>query len=381
MPRLRGVMQAYLSSFSNPFLLLPPNLLSPSRIENLSPIPVGPTGYCFSVVKMRLLLVSSAALLAFGCSVFGRPQNTQQEKRNLPSFTYDIASTLLSDSNAPDTVTYPAKIEDLTNAKTNANTSPELKSDGQPNFVTLDTSLKNTLTDTSDIASTFSSNSVTRPIDFTSIFNNPGSSSEMPSANPSSPDASDISRFLSSKAPITGTLLSEGLPDSGQDLPARVPEVPDDFEYWLQDIYNQHLRYYMFELTESKTGIDFPVNSGIGSEYHTWGGFMRGFLRLKPGFALYRKDDTTVLSIMNLARPCGVKYDEQTDEQAKDCPDERILKSFESAWTQKVFKYFKHVLSFDSIHDRNTLQGICVGNLKGLTPIDKDNPYFVECVS
>lgn len=101
------------------------------------------------------------------------------------------------------------------------------------------------------------------------------------------------------------------------------------------------------------------------------------FLQSKPGFALNRQDDKTVLSLVNLVHPCGVSH----DEQAMDCPDERILQSFESAWIEKVQVLLKHLLSFDSIRDKDTLEGICRGYLKGLTPIDEINPRFVECVN
>lgn len=294
-------------------------------------------------------------------------------------FTYDIASTLPFDSTTPDTGTYSAQLEGLTNANTNANPyskisllSPDTAPDGQPNSVTVDTSPKNTPKDTTyDIASTFSSNSVPQRIDLGSTFNNPNSPSELPSTIPSSPDESDASRSPSSETPNTGMLLSKASPDSGQDL-----HLPRDFQFRVQEIHDHKARYAIFELTESKKGLVYQPNIGNGNEFLTWGDFVDRFFQSKPGFALYRQDDTTVLSLMNLFRPCGVIFDPQAK---KDCPDERILKPFESAWVKSVQVLFKHVLSFDSIRDLDTLEGICEGNLKGRTPVLKYSG-FGECV-
>lgn len=101
---------------------------------------------------------------------------------------------------------------------------------------------------------------------------------------------------------------------------------------------------------------------------------MHVFLRSRPGFAFYRKDKTTVFSLMNLVQPCR-------DEAMSNCRDEEILKSFESAWTPKDFLPFKTVEAFGPIRDRDGLIHICKENLRGLTPLHKYDPDFVECVN
>lgn len=314
-----------------------------------------------------------AALLACGFTALGRPLSTQQQKRDLMPFTtYGITSTLFSDANAPGT--YLATPEDPINLNTysetaaGAVTSPEFKTEGQNSFVALDTSPKNPLTNTdtkSDVDPLIASNSITKP----------DPSSGIVSTTLFSPDAPDTSRFVSGDTPVANTLLSQW-----GASPEKTPWFPNGFRTSVQDIEEHKCRYRLFELSEDKEGLEVktgPDQKAVcGSENESWGDFMKQFDQCRPGFALYRKDDATVLSLMNMRHECGTQDTYGHWEKGLYCQDEMILRSFKTAWIQNVSRDFARVLPFDSIRRQSDLVNICKENLRGLTPLKSSR----ECV-
>lgn len=319
-------------------------------------------------------MLSGASLLACGCTVLGRPLSTQQQKRDLiPFTTYDITSTFFSDANAPGT--HLAKPEDPINFNTYSEiaagpvTSPDFKTESQNSFATLDTPLKNPLTNTdtkSDVDPLIASNSGTQP----------DPSSEIASTIPSSLNAPDTSRFISSDTSVANTVLSWGASAE------KTPWFPNGFRTSVQDMKDHKCRYRLFELSEDKGG--FEVKAGpdqtpvCGAENESWGDFMKQFDQCHTGFALYRKDDATVLSLMNMRHECGTQDASGHWEKGLYCQDEVILMSFKTAWIQNVSLDFRHVESFDSIRRQSDLVGICKENLIGRTPLKSSNSR--ECV-
>lgn len=115
-------------------------------------------------------------------------------------------------------------------------------------------------------------------------------------------------------------------------------------------------RYCIYELPPDEKTF---VYKECGAENSDWENVSEAVESSNPGFALYRRDDDLVLSIMNLLRECQMNFENRIWTYSQTCwPEEGILSSYKLKWVASVSTVFTQIMSFDSNRLRTTLAEI-----------------------
>lgn len=296
-------------------------------------------------------MLSSAALLACGFLVFGRPLSTQREKRDWMPTTpaYNIASAGFS----PDTTTYsPGALlsEDnlryLTGMDVNFNlassspvgssTSTALQKDFQPN-TGLDIALSSQeALNTSPISPDVESEGLTTFGTFPS-----------PDTQPDPPV--DTKTVSNTEAPIMLAINGHS---------TKTLAYPENFEEDLRSIEEYRFVYCIYQLSLDNTRLVLQDCE----ESPDWGVFSQAFDRSTRGFAVYRLKDDSIDSIMKVSNRCRTASYGPDRFTLLSCGKEEVtnLKKF-TDWEYSLQDVFPN--KWKSIDATWTLAAI--GNLEG----------------
>lgn len=144
--------------------------------------------------------------------------------------------------------------------------------------------------------------------------------------------------------------------------------LPNSLAADLKQIAGGSYSYCIWELDYNRLQL-VPNQDKCGAN---WADFVKAFDDSGPGFALYRKDASTALSLMNAVHECGVRDTHNSWIKGYQwmnwiCQDLEVLKTYEPQWVKAVENshLFVNVISIDSIRNDQTLNGIYENYLQG----------------
>lgn len=287
---------------------------------------------------MRSLVLSVSALLTCGFLAFGRPLVTRRERRGLNQKFSLLQNRDRTSADAPYMLSpatpFPALPDpDLNPVSTTSSPVPAITNEEIPLPGTQYTSLLPTLSDEYFKTASASASDLFTPV---------------------SPEVGK-SEFSTDQYGFGHNLISDTLPTTTRSSSETSP-IPASLQQTLQDMMEKKYRHCIYELSlDEKTFL----YKECGDEISNWENFSDAVENSDPGFALYRRDDDLVLSIMNLLRECQMNFENGIWTYSRTCwHEEGILSSYKSQWVASVSTVFKHIMSFDRIRLPKTLAEI-----------------------
>lgn len=164
-------------------------------------------------------------------------------------------------------------------------------------------------------------------------------------------------------------ITSPGMPSVVPDILSARPDsivgpstettstIPEHFLLNLENMKKKVAKYCIYELSPNKRQLEYKK---CGDESSNWSSFTDVFDDSKPGFALYRLGDDTILFLMNLRHDCQAKNGNGVwSYAATACSgDEGILESFELQWLDTIKESFFPYVTKDGVRTDTFLNDI-----------------------